>query len=160
MVSDRDGLSYYSQDKMSSLLELSLDEFVEARNGLIRKSLIAFNGLMFQLLSLPVKPIENLTLVREDYRCNDRLSIRQFLNKTPGEVQKFKTRRKIFFNWWIWPCRNKNPWWAVICSTWARKYYTSMAKKQGKFNCYCCSWIINKPNNAFLFKEKEYRRDD
>jgi hypothetical protein len=98
MVSDRDGLSYYSQDKMSSLLELSLDEFVEARNGLIRKSLIAFNGLMFQLLSLPVKPIENLTLVREDYRCNDRLSIRQFLNKTPGEVQKFKTRRKIFFN--------------------------------------------------------------
>jgi len=83
---------------MSSLLELSLDEFVEARNGLIRKSLIAFNGLMFQLLSLPVKPIENLTLVREDIAVNDRLSIRQFLNKTPGEVQKFKTRRKIFFN--------------------------------------------------------------
>jgi len=84
LASDRDGLSYYSQDKMSSLLELSLDEFVEARNGLIKKSLLAYNGLMFQLLSLPVKPIENLTDVREDYRFNDRLTIRQLLNKSLG----------------------------------------------------------------------------
>ena len=88
LVSDRDGLSYYSQDKMSTLLELGLDEFVEARNGLIRKSLLAFNGLMFQLLSLPLKPIENLTRVHEDYRYNDRLTIRQILNQSIGEVQR------------------------------------------------------------------------
>jgi hypothetical protein len=83
LVSDRDGLSYYSQDKMSTLLELSLDDFVEARNGLIRKSLIAFNGLMFQLLSLPVKPVENQTSTWEE--CNDRLSVRRFINKTIGQ---------------------------------------------------------------------------
>jgi hypothetical protein len=91
LASDRDGLSYYSQEKMSSLLELSLDEFIEARNGLIRKSLIAFNGLMFQVLSLPAKPLENITrrelISQEDFLENDRLSIRQFLDKTIGDGQ-------------------------------------------------------------------------
>ena len=95
LASDRDGLSYYSQDKMSSLLELSLDEFVEARNGLIGKSLIAFNGLMFQVLSLPFKPVENITkrelVTKEDFLENDRLSIRRFLNKSIGEVKEKTT---------------------------------------------------------------------
>lgn len=91
LASDRDGLSYYSQEKMSSLLELSLDDFLEGRNGLIKKSLIAFNGLLFQVLSLPARPVENNTkrelTGREDFLENDRLSIRQFLNKSFGEVQ-------------------------------------------------------------------------
>jgi predicted neutral ceramidase superfamily lipid hydrolase len=91
LASDRDGLSYYSQDKMSSLLELSLDEFLDGRNALIRKSLIAFNGLIFQVLSLPAKPLENITkrelISKEDFLGNDSLSIRQFLNKSLGEGQ-------------------------------------------------------------------------
>ena len=91
LASDRDGLSYYSQEKMSSLLELSLDEFIEARNGLIRKSLLAFNGMIFQVLSLPAKPLENITKrelkSKEDFWENDRLSIRQFLDKTIGDGQ-------------------------------------------------------------------------
>ena len=91
LASDRDGLSYYSQEKMSSLLELGLDEFIEARNGLIRKSLIAFNGLIFQVLSLPAKPLVNITkrelISKEDFLENDRLSIRQFLDKTIGDGQ-------------------------------------------------------------------------
>ena len=95
LASDRDGLSYYSQDKMSTLLELSLDEFMEARKGLIGKSLIAFNGLMFQVLSLPFKPVENITkrelVTKEDFLENDRLSIRRFLNKSIGEVKEKTT---------------------------------------------------------------------
>jgi hypothetical protein len=95
LAGDRDGLSYYSQDKMSSLLELSLDDFLEARNELIRKSLIAFNGLMFQVLSLPAKPLESITkrelISKEDFLENDRLSIRQFLNKSIGEVKEKTT---------------------------------------------------------------------
>jgi len=91
LAGDRDGLSYYSQDKMSSLLELSLDEFLEARNGLIRKSLLAFNGLIFQVLSLPAKPLESITKrelkTKEDFLENDRLSIRQYLNKSLGDGQ-------------------------------------------------------------------------
>ena len=88
LVSDRQGLSYYSQDKIFTLLELSIDDYIEARNGLIQKSLIAFNGLMFQLLSLPDKPVEttdpkNLS-TREDLLKSDRLSIRQLLNISLG----------------------------------------------------------------------------
>ncbi len=53
LVSDRQGLSFYSYDVICSLLELSLDEYIDARDGLIRKDLIAFDGTLFQVLELP-----------------------------------------------------------------------------------------------------------
>jgi len=53
LVSDRQGLSFYSYDKLCSLLALSLDDYLQARDGLIQKDLIAFNGTIFQVLSLP-----------------------------------------------------------------------------------------------------------
>ncbi len=34
LVSDRDGLSFYSYDKLCSLLALSLDDYLQARDGL------------------------------------------------------------------------------------------------------------------------------
>ena len=57
LVADRQGLSYYSFDKICSLLQFSLDEYVVARNALIHKDLIAFDGHLFQVLSLPPKPV-------------------------------------------------------------------------------------------------------
>jgi hypothetical protein len=57
LVADRKGLSYYSFDKICSLLQCSLDEYVVARNALIHKDLIAFDGHLFQVLSLPPKPV-------------------------------------------------------------------------------------------------------
>ena len=57
LVADRNGLSYYSFDKICSLVELSLDDYVLARNALIHKDLIAFDGHLFQVLSLPPKPV-------------------------------------------------------------------------------------------------------
>ena len=57
LVADRKGLSYYSFDKICSLLQVSLDEYVLARNALIHKDLIAFDGHLFQVLSLPPKPV-------------------------------------------------------------------------------------------------------
>ena len=57
LVADRHGLSYYSFDKLCSLLELSLDDYLLARNALIQKDLIAFDGHLFQVLSLPSKPV-------------------------------------------------------------------------------------------------------
>ena len=53
LVSDRQGLSFYSYDVICSLLELSLDAYILARDGLIRKDLIAFDGTLFQVLELP-----------------------------------------------------------------------------------------------------------
>lgn len=95
MVSDRYGLSYYSQDKMSTLLELSIDEFIEARNGLIEKSLIAFDGLLFQVLSLPERPLikyRKLLEEREDFIKEDRFTIRQHINRALEEEQQLRRR--------------------------------------------------------------------
>ena len=55
LVSDRNGLSFYSYDTTCSLLEMSLDEYVASRNSLIDKDLIAFDGTLFQVLDLPEK---------------------------------------------------------------------------------------------------------
>jgi hypothetical protein len=58
LVSDRYGLSYYAYDSICSLLSLSLDKYLEARNGLMKKDLIAFDGTLFQVLDLPPNPIK------------------------------------------------------------------------------------------------------
>ena len=57
LVADRHGLSYYSFDKICGLLQLSLDDYLIARNALIKKDLIAFDGHLFQVLSLPSQPV-------------------------------------------------------------------------------------------------------
>jgi hypothetical protein len=57
MVADRQGMSYYGYDKICSLTAISLDEYIQARNGLIDKDLIAFDGRLFQVLSLPRKAV-------------------------------------------------------------------------------------------------------
>ncbi len=57
LVADRQGLSYYHYDKICSLLCLSLDDYIVARNLLIDKDLVAFDGTFFQILSLPRSPV-------------------------------------------------------------------------------------------------------
>jgi hypothetical protein len=57
LASDRYGLSFYSYDAICSLLQLSLDEYIEARDGLIEKDLIAYDGTLFQVLDLPENPV-------------------------------------------------------------------------------------------------------
>ena len=61
LAADRNGLSYYSYDAICTLLELNLDQYMQARNGLIKKELIAFDGTLFQVLDLPTKPIKSST---------------------------------------------------------------------------------------------------
>jgi hypothetical protein len=56
LVSDRYGISFYSYDAICSFLELSADEYIEARDGLISKDLIAVDGTLFQVLDLPKCP--------------------------------------------------------------------------------------------------------
>ncbi len=57
LVSDRNGLSFYSYDAICSLLQITADQYIDARNGLIEKDLIDFDGTVFQVLDLPPKPI-------------------------------------------------------------------------------------------------------
>ena len=56
LASDRYGLSFYSDDAVCSLLKLSLDDYLDAKDGLIEKDLIDFDGTLFQVLDLPPKP--------------------------------------------------------------------------------------------------------
>ena len=57
LASDRHGLSFYSYDVICSYIELCVDDYIEARDGLIEKDLIAFDGTLFQVLDLPSHPI-------------------------------------------------------------------------------------------------------
>ena len=57
LVSDRYGLSFYSYDSICSLLQLSLEQYIEARDGLMEKEMICFDGTIFQVLDLPSKPV-------------------------------------------------------------------------------------------------------
>jgi len=82
LVGDRQGLSWYGYDKIMSLLALSLDEYIWARDGLIDKDLIAFDGRMFQVLSLPAAPVRRghgPLVSREDMVRSDPATFRQLL---------------------------------------------------------------------------------
>jgi len=58
LVSDREGLSFYSYDKICQRLRLDLDAYIQARNGLLEKKLIAFDGRYFQVLALPQEAVK------------------------------------------------------------------------------------------------------
>jgi len=88
LASDRNGLSFYSYDKMCTLLRITVDEFILARDGLIEKDLIAFDGRTFQVLSLPPQgpkptpftPIQG----REEMEEKDPATIYQLITRSLG----------------------------------------------------------------------------
>jgi hypothetical protein len=55
-VSDRYGLSFYSDGSICTLLQMTSENYQQARQGLIEKDLIEFNGTLFQVLELPASP--------------------------------------------------------------------------------------------------------
>lgn len=67
LVGNRHGLSFYSYDSICTLLQFSLEDYIAARNGLIEKDLIAFDGTVFQVLDLPPKPVIIRRRVRKGY---------------------------------------------------------------------------------------------
>ena len=56
LASDRYGLSYYAYDSICTATRLTVEQYIDARNSLIKKNLIAFDGTLFQVLQLPLKP--------------------------------------------------------------------------------------------------------
>ncbi len=56
LASDRYGLSYYAYDSICTATRLTVEQYIEARNSLIKKDLVAFDGTLFQVLELPSKP--------------------------------------------------------------------------------------------------------
>ncbi len=60
-VSDRNGISFYHDDKICSLIKIGLTSLGEAREGLTAKSLLAYEHPIYQVLSLPSEPVTPLT---------------------------------------------------------------------------------------------------
>ena len=87
LVADRNGLSYYSYDKICILLRISVDEYILVRDALIKKDLIAFDGYLFQVLSLPEKPSLdscNPLTSRKDMEKYDPATIGQLVARSFG----------------------------------------------------------------------------
>ncbi len=80
IASDRYGLSFYSYDAICTLLELDLDQYINARDGLIEKGLIAFDGTVFQVLSLPQKQPDQL-------KRRNRSPVKQLIQQTAKSLQ-------------------------------------------------------------------------
>lgn len=57
LAADRRGMSFWGYDRICTILELHLHQFLEARNALIDKDLVAFDSIRFQVLELPAHPV-------------------------------------------------------------------------------------------------------
>jgi hypothetical protein len=56
-VSNRDGVSFYSDERLGELLEIRhRHELTGARNELVARDLIAFKNGIYQVLELPAAP--------------------------------------------------------------------------------------------------------
>ncbi len=86
LAADRHGLSFYGYDTICSILKIEVDDYIEARNTLIQKDLIAFDGRRFQVRSLPDLPQAPVLLrTPQDMERSDPATIRQIFTKTLGE---------------------------------------------------------------------------
>lgn len=88
MVSDRYGMSYYSYDKICALLRITVDEYIMVRNSLIDKDLIAFDGSLFQVLSLPETPVISKTDIlktSKQMQQHDPATVHQIIKDSFGD---------------------------------------------------------------------------
>ena len=87
IASDRHGLSFYSYDAICTLLQMRLDQYIAARNGLIDKDLIAFDGTVFQVLDLPVRPVLLSSKEQAHNQTKNQIAVAQLIDhslKTMG----------------------------------------------------------------------------
>jgi hypothetical protein len=83
LAADRNGISFYHYDSICTLLELPLESYLRARNALIAKDLIAFDGTRFQVLSLPERPQVEATrplTTDEQFEADDPATIRRLVH--------------------------------------------------------------------------------
>ncbi len=89
LAGDRNGVSFYHYDSLCSLLQMELETYLHARNALIERDLIAFDGTRFQVLSLPESPATPTARdlrTPEDFAEHDGATIRATLRRSfpPG----------------------------------------------------------------------------
>jgi len=91
LAADRNGLSFYSFERICAVLEVDLDDFLDARNGLIDNDMLAFDGTRFQVLSLPARPVHNPSRAlrsRDDFEAEDPATVRQAIRDSLDEASR------------------------------------------------------------------------
>jgi len=81
LASDRNGLSFYSYDAICTFLQITVDEYIESRDSLIKKDLIVFDGTLFQVLDLPREPVQ-----RRQRQNHGSLKIENLIQHSIGEI--------------------------------------------------------------------------
>jgi hypothetical protein len=87
LVGNRVGVSWYSYDRICTMFRIILDDYIDARNGLIDKDLIAFDGRIYQVLSLPDKSVISESCVLktpEDMELHDPAAVHRIVEKSLG----------------------------------------------------------------------------
>ena len=95
LAADRQGISFYSCDRICSVLEMVLDDYIDARNGLLAKDLLAFDGCRFQVLSLPPRPVYNPShalRARPELEDHDSATVRRTILASLAAPTKRSTR--------------------------------------------------------------------
>jgi len=84
-VSDRNGLSFYQDDRIASLLKIDLPALGQAREGLVLRSLLAYQPPLYQVLSLPPQPV--ILPLREERSPREEEIARSYLQKIKQMLQ-------------------------------------------------------------------------
>lgn len=84
LVGDRQGVSFYSYDRICSILGVEVDTYIMARDLLIEKDLLAFDGTFFQVLALPAEPVRHKRLLvdQEDMKREDPATISRIVHQS------------------------------------------------------------------------------
>ncbi|MBN1363403.1 MAG: hypothetical protein JW976_01225 [Syntrophaceae bacterium] len=79
LVGDKNGISFYSYDKICAMLKIDVDRFIGARNRLIKKSLIACENGRFQVLQLP--DVKKQMYTQQQQRSGETKSLAEIFQK-------------------------------------------------------------------------------
>lgn len=88
LAADRNGVSFYGHERICAVLEIAIDDYLAARNGLIAKDLVAFDGVRFQVLSLPDAPVfvpRPPLVTDDDFDDHDPATVRRTLEQSLGK---------------------------------------------------------------------------
>ncbi len=94
LAGNKDGISWYGYDAICKKLDLILDAYITARNGLMDKDLIAFDGRVFQVLSLPKNPVNRHPKRPEQSRLgqNNLIHISEILSEMFFQINGIKRK--------------------------------------------------------------------
>ena len=82
LAADRYGLSFYGCNSICSLLGLTVNQYQKVRDSLVGKDLIAFDGTIFQVLSLPTASNAVRHQEPRSTRAKDPMPIAQVLQQS------------------------------------------------------------------------------